>query len=337
MPSSLPLPSPTRMSIAVKPVAVVPVLTAVLSLGAASAFAAPHVWLDTERGPIVLELDPVRAPLTSAHFLQAVEAGFYDGLVFHRTIPDFMIQSGGIDGRNQVRTRSPNPTVASERNNGLTHVPGAVAIALPSANSQPIHDGGTTQFFINTVRNAHLDGQYTVFAHVVHGLPLAKEIGAGATYVGSPNVPFRPTLIEQAVVSDGFPVLPLHTGAWYDPANSGRGLSIEVAQVDGGDGSPLLVAYWYDYFGGQQIWMNGAAPFAWGDSEVTVSLARTSGGEFGEAFDPSLVAVDADFGELTVRFHGCNSASFRYTTALGDGQMEMVRLSVPDGETCVQQ
>ena len=179
MPSSLPLPSPTRMSIAVKPVAVVPVLTAVLSLGAASAFAAPHVWLDTERGPIVLELDPVRAPLTSAHFLQAVEAGFYDGLVFHRTIPDFMIQSGGIDGRNQVRTRSPNPTVASERNNGLTHVPGAVAIALPSANSQPIHDGGTTQFFINTVRNAHLDGQYTVWGEVVEGMDCVDQIAKG--------------------------------------------------------------------------------------------------------------------------------------------------------------
>jgi len=320
---------PARLPVLLRAV----VLPAALVLCAAStASAAPHVWLDTERGPIVLELDPLRAPLTSAHFLQAVDEGFYDGLVFHRTVPDFVIQAGRLDGSARTRTRSPNPTVPSERSNGLAHVPGAVAIALPPG---PAYNGGTTEFFIDTVANAHLDGEYTVFAHVVHGLPLAKSIGAGSNY--SNGIPFRPVLIRRAVAGDAFPVLPLHTGAWFDPDNSGRGISLEVAHADGGDGTPLLVAYWYDYLDGDQVWMSGAAPFEWGDSEVTIALARTGGGEFGEAFDPGLVAVDADFGTLTVRFSACDRASFRYDTSLGEGSMEMVRITVPDGQTCAQQ
>lgn len=303
-----------------------------LPLAASLAHAAPHVWLDTDRGPIVLELDAVRAPATSAHFLDAVGDGFYDGLVFHRTIKDFVIQAGRVDGEGKVRTRSPNPTVVSERNNALAHVPGAISIALPSANGAPLYDAGTTEFFIDTARNTTLDGQYTVFGQVVHGMPVVDAIGDGITYTS--QMPFRPALIRRAIASDGFPVMPLHSGAWYDPANSGRGISLEVSTVAGGDGTPLMVAYWYDYQGGRQVWMNGAAPFEYGDTEVTIELAITDGGEFGEAYDPALVDVDGGFGTLTVRFSGCDAGSFHYDTAFGSGSMALVRITIPDGQSC---
>lgn len=304
-----------------------------LPLAAPAVHAAPHVWLDTDRGPVVLELDPVRAPATSTHFLDTVGDGFYDGLVFHRTIKDFVIQAGRLDGEAKVRTRSPNPTVPSERGNGLTHVPGAIAIALPStSDGTPLYDSGTTEFFIDTARNTSLDGQYTVFGQVVHGMPVVDAIGDGTTY--TTQMPFRPALIRRAIASDGFPVMPLHSGAWYDPANTGRGISLEVSTVAGGDGAPLMVAYWYDYQGGRQVWMNGAAPFQYGDSEVTIDLAITDGGEFGNAYDAALVAVDGGFGTLTVRFSGCDAGSFAYDTAFGSGTMELVRITIPDGQSC---
>jgi peptidyl-prolyl cis-trans isomerase A (cyclophilin A) len=307
-----------------------------LALGLAAATPAladsPHVWLDTDRGSIVLELDEVRAPLTTAHFLDIVDDGYYDRLVFHRTIPDFVIQAGRVTEFGQARPRNPNPTVQSERNNGLQHVIGSISIALPSTQSGPTHNGGTTEFFINTARNSNLDGDFTVFGQVVQGLDVIEDIGDGITY--QTQMPFRPTLIERAVASDGFPVLPLHTGSWYDPANSGRGLSLEVATPPGGSGDPVLIVYWYDHFDGGQIWMNGAATFEYGASEITLPLQIAEGGQFGEAFDPGEVVFDPDFGSMTVSFSSCGAGTFNYQTPFGNGTMELVRLSIQSGNDC---
>jgi peptidyl-prolyl cis-trans isomerase A (cyclophilin A) len=298
--------------------------------GLAQASTTPHVWMDTDRGQIVLELDPARAPQTVAHFRTIVQEGHYNGLVFHRTIPGFVIQSGRVDanGNNRVRPG----TVASEVGNGLQHVAGTISIALSSTNNQVNRNSGTTEFFINTGTNTSLNPDFTVFGKVVFGMPTVIDIGNGITY--SNQTPFRPTLIRRAVNSDGFPIMNLHTGAWFDPQNEGRGFSVEISHPAGAESlGPLVVIYWYDYFEGKQIWMTGVAPFAYGASEVTIPLQITDGGEFGEAYDRADVSK-ADFGSLTLRFSGCNAGSFTYDTIHGSGSMQLQRLTIPGGERC---
>jgi peptidyl-prolyl cis-trans isomerase A (cyclophilin A) len=296
------------------------------------AHATPHVWFDTDRGSFLVELDPVKAPLTTAHFLTLVDEKHYDGLMFHRSVANFVIQAGRFDGSGALRPRL--GTVMSERNNGLSSLTGTISLALPQgAGGAYLHNNGSTDFFINLANNTSLDPDFTVFGRIVFGLPVAQAIGAGATYSG--EVPLRPALIRRAVKSDGFPIMNLHTGAWYDPAKSGRGFSVEVAHVPGNEsGGPILVIYWYDYVDGRQLWLTGIAPFAYGASEVTVPLALTDGGQFGDDYDPTEVTVDPDFGTLTVRFTGCDAGTFSYQTAFGDGTMALRRLTIPGGERC---
>lgn len=314
---------------------------ATLALCAPQAHAAPFVWLDTDRGPIVIELDQAKAPITSAHFAAVVDEGFYDGKIFHRSIPNFIVQVGGFDRNFNVSAR--NVLVQSERTNGLKHTPGTVAMALPSSASGPLYNNGSVDFFINTATNTNLDGDYTVFGKVVYGMPVVSAIGAAKTHLvpAQTNVPFNmgdvpltPTVIKRAASSDGFPIMPLHTGSWYDPDNSGRGISLEISTVAGGDGTPIAIAYWYDYFEGRQVWMNGAATFEYGDSEVTIQLQITEGPEFGAAFDPDAVVSDPDFGTLTIRFSGCQQGTFDYQTGFGDGSMQLQRITIPEGDAC---
>jgi peptidyl-prolyl cis-trans isomerase A (cyclophilin A) len=218
-----------------------------------------------------------------------------------------------------------------ERNNGLPSVPGARAIALPAGNV----NGGTSEFFINTTTNPHLDADFTVFGHVVLGMQNVIEIGNRPSSPDSSATAFRPALIRRAVNADGFPIMNLHTGAWYDPAKSGRGFSVEIGHAAGGEGAgPLLIVYWYDYFEGRQVWMNGAQPFAYGDAEVTLNLQITSGGEFGDAFDPETVESDTEFGTLTVRFPACDSGQFSYDTKFGSGELTLQRLTIPGHDRC---
>jgi peptidyl-prolyl cis-trans isomerase A (cyclophilin A) len=298
------------------------------AIGSTALAATPHVWLDTDAGPIVLKLDPERAPVTAAHFRTIVDEGFYDGLIFHRTIDNFMIQGGGINGNWQSSTRA--GTVASERNNGLPNIPGAIAIALPPGNV----NGGTTEFFINTTTNSHLNADFTVFGHVVLGMPNVNEIGKRPSAVASGQA-FRPALIRRAVTSNGFPIMNLHTGAWFDPANAGRGFSVEVAHPAGAEqAGPVMVVYWYDFFEGRQVWMTGVAAFAYGASEVTVPLQVSEGGQFGPAFDPAQVVSDTDFGSVTIRFASCEQGNFSYQTRYGNGELQLARLTIPGGNTC---
>jgi len=177
-----------------------PALALLLALGAASPAWAQKVRLDTSMGEIVIELDAAKAPKSAANFLEYVKAGHYDGTIFHRVIPDFMIQGGGMSAEMQERpTRAPIPL---ESKNGLSNVRGSLAMAR---TSNP--DSATAQFFINIKDNAFLDAAnsrdgngYAVFGKVVTGMDVVDRIWAVPTATKGPhqNVPVTPVLIRKA-------------------------------------------------------------------------------------------------------------------------------------------
>jgi len=162
---------------------------------------APRVVLDTSLGSIVLELDPVRAPRTTANFLDYVEGGFYDGTVFHRVIDGFMIQGGGFSA--QLERRPAGEPIRNEADNGLRNVRGSVAMA----RTRDPHSA-TSQFFINVADNAFLDHTaptargwgYAVFGRVVEGMEVVERIEAVATGArgGHRDVPLEPVVIRSA-------------------------------------------------------------------------------------------------------------------------------------------
>ncbi|TVR45221.1 MAG: peptidyl-prolyl cis-trans isomerase [Puniceicoccaceae bacterium] len=156
------------------------------------------VVLDTDKGEIVLSLFLAEAPETNGNFLTYVEQGFYDGTLFHRVIPGFMIQGGGFT---EAMVQKPtNPPIRNESDNGLRNLRGTVAMAR---TSDP--DSATAQFFINLVDNPFLDaggpyGGYAVFAEVVEGMEVVDAIAEVPTTTRPPhqNVPVEPVRILQA-------------------------------------------------------------------------------------------------------------------------------------------
>lgn len=294
-------------------------LAAGLFLAAAAQAQAPRLWLDTTRGPIFIELDPDNAPLTSAHILERVAEGYYQDLIFHISAKDSFIRGGGygLDGKHKVSNR----TVQSERDNGLKNLPGTVALDVPLVSGIPQFNSGTTQFIINIGTNTFRDDIYTVFGKVVYGMSVVQAIADIPVVPFTSGTPRAPVVMRHMVeiLGEGFPVMPLHTAAWYDPDNSLRGVSVDVTTASG---EPTLVLYWYDYLDGQQIWFAGAAPFAYGATEVEVPLTRTEGESLLEA------------GSMLVRFSDCGHGSFSYETPLGTGIMELQRLTVAEGVSC---
>ena len=179
-------------------------LSAALTLGITAATAqgsAPRVALETTQGRIVLELAPKEAPKTVDNFLAYVKAGHYDGTVFHRVIPTFMIQGGGFSADMTERpTRAP---IALESRNGLKNDRGSVAMAR---RNDP--DSATAQFFINVVDNPRLDypsfdgNGYAVFGRVVEGMDVVDKIKdvPTASRGSHQNVPLTPVTIKSARV-----------------------------------------------------------------------------------------------------------------------------------------
>lgn len=164
---------------------------------------AVQVKLATNRGDIVLELDPVKAPNTVENFLAYVESGHYDGTIFHRVIDGFMIQGGGLTAdMKQKPTRAPIP---NEADNGLKNRRGTVAMA----RTQDPHSA-TAQFFINVADNDFLDYRapttqgwgYCVFGKVVQGMDVVDAIKSVKTGTVGPwrDVPLEPVVIEHAEV-----------------------------------------------------------------------------------------------------------------------------------------
>ncbi|NUR21661.1 peptidylprolyl isomerase [Frateuria sp.] len=140
----------------------------------------PKVLLHTSAGDVTLELYPDRAPKSVANFLQYVHEGFYDGTVFHRAIPGYLVQ-GGLYTRD-LQPRRTHPAIASEADNGLSNLRGTVAVAR---GADP--NSGTAQFFINLVDNRRLDYAgnqsgltwgYAVFGKVVQGMDVIDKIAA---------------------------------------------------------------------------------------------------------------------------------------------------------------
>ncbi|HSH41792.1 MAG TPA: peptidylprolyl isomerase, partial [Arenicellales bacterium] len=157
------------------------------------------VKMTTSLGELTIELYPEQAPETVDNFLQYTDDGFYDGTVFHRVIPGFVLQGGGFTpGMERKPTREP---ISNESDNGLKNERGTLSMArLPDPHS------ATSQFFINLVDNPHLDHQggrqwgYAVFGKVVDGLDAVDRIGAVETTsrAGMGDVPEEPVIIEEA-------------------------------------------------------------------------------------------------------------------------------------------
>jgi peptidyl-prolyl cis-trans isomerase A (cyclophilin A) len=170
------------------------------AMSAAALDPKPRVAMATSKGTIVLELDAVQAPDTVANFLQYVDDGFYNGTVFHRVIPNFMIQGGGMDpGLAKKSTRSP---IRNEASNGLSNARGTIAMAR---TSHP--HSATSQFFINLAENRRLDypgagGGYCVFGRVVEGMDVVDAIArVQTTTKTSPGMgPYQNVPVETVTI-----------------------------------------------------------------------------------------------------------------------------------------
>ena len=155
----------------------------------------PIVVLHTTKGDITLELNPQKAPVTVANFLDYANSGFYNGTVFHRVIKRFMIQGGGFDQALEKKpTRDP---IINESRNGLHNDRYTIAMAR---TDEP--DSATSQFFINTRINAKLDAigrqpGYTVFGKVIEGNHVVTAIAKTATqsYGEFADLPVEPIVI----------------------------------------------------------------------------------------------------------------------------------------------
>lgn len=163
------------------------------------------ITLKTNMGEIQLELDAENAPLSTANFIQYAKDGHYDGVIFHRVIPDFMIQGGGFDAAmQQKQTGQP---VVNEANNGLKNVKYSVAMA----RTQDPHSA-SAQFFINTKDNDFLDFKsetsagwgYAVFGKVTAGTDVVDAIGKVETGQAGPygDVPKESVIIESVTISE---------------------------------------------------------------------------------------------------------------------------------------
>lgn len=153
------------------------------------------VTMKTSLGDVRIELDAERAPITVENFLAYVDDGFYDGTVFHRVIPNFMIQGGGFD--EDLKQKSTRAPIRNEAQNGLRNERGTLAMAR---TSDP--NSATSQFFINLVDNAPLDHGardfgYAVFGRVIGGMDVVERIGSVPTGNRGmhQNVPLEPVTI----------------------------------------------------------------------------------------------------------------------------------------------
>jgi peptidyl-prolyl cis-trans isomerase B (cyclophilin B) len=161
------------------------------------------VQLETSLGNITLELDETLAPISVANFCKYVEDGFYDGTIFHRIIPGFMIQGGGFEsGMIEKKTRNP---IAHEGENGLKNLRGTLAMARTNNPTS-----ATSQFFINTVDNGFLDFSrpsgsgwgYAVFGRITAGMEIIDEMELFETgpYGQHDDVPISDIMIIRATM-----------------------------------------------------------------------------------------------------------------------------------------
>lgn len=162
----------------------------------------PRVTLTTTLGDIVLELNGEKAPISTKNFLDYVDAGFYDGLIFHRVMKNFMIQGGGFTPEMEHKQDGLRPPIKNEWQNGLKNVRGTIAMARTG-----VPDSATAQFFINVVDNASLDqptrrggnAAYAVLGKVVEGLDVVDQI-RDTEVTTHPKLPMGEVVPKEAVV-----------------------------------------------------------------------------------------------------------------------------------------
>ena len=164
---------------------------------------APVVELHTSMGLIVIELNQEKAPVTTKNFMQYVQEGFYDNTIFHRVIPGFMIQGGGMTA--DMKEKKTHASIKNEADNGLSNDKYTIAMAR---TSDP--HSASAQFFINSATNPHLNHKsasmsgwgYCVFGKVIEGQDVVDAIEKVSTgnKGGHQNVPATPIVIEKAVL-----------------------------------------------------------------------------------------------------------------------------------------
>ena len=158
----------------------------------------PHVRVETTQGTFVLELEGKRAPLTVRYFLSLVDSGRYDGTIFHRVMPGFMIQGGGYTP--DLNARKSANTIPNESGNGLSNTYGTIAMAR---TSDP--HSASAQFFVNVADNMQLNPGpgswgYAVFGYVIEGMDVVDKIATirtGPAGKFRKDVPIVPVVIEK--------------------------------------------------------------------------------------------------------------------------------------------
>lgn len=181
-----------------------PSLQKVSTAPAAGQPANPQVRLETSKGTITLELFSRNAPLSVANFVGYVKAGFYDGTIFHRVIPGFMIQGGGMTA--DMAEKPTRATIQNEANNGLKNLRGTLSMARMG---EP--HSASSQFFINVADNDALDHRgendegwgYAVFGKVISGMDVVDAIVSVPRDTLGPyqDVPTEPVVIKRATIT----------------------------------------------------------------------------------------------------------------------------------------
>ena len=159
----------------------------------------PQIKVETSKGNFTLELVTAQAPETVAHFVELVDRGFYDGLIFHRVIDGFMIQAGGYTS--DFKEREDDTALQNESRNALSNRRSTIAMARPSDPHS-----ANSQFYINVADNQRLDPQasrgrwgYTVFGYVLDGMDVVDAIATAETAPQGnfPNAPVETVVIEK--------------------------------------------------------------------------------------------------------------------------------------------
>ena len=163
------------------------------------------VTMETNKGVITLELDRSKAPVSVENFITYAQSGHYDGTIFHRVIPGFMIQGGGFD--TSMQQKDTNPPIKNEAANGLKNDKGTVAMARTN-----VPDSATSQFFINAKDNDFLNHTsptpqgwgYAVFGKVTGGMDVVESIENVSTSNkgGHQDVPVSDVIIEKVTIEE---------------------------------------------------------------------------------------------------------------------------------------
>lgn len=151
----------------------------------------PTVTIETNHGTIIAEMFSDAAPKTAGNFIELAKKGFYDGIIFHRVIADFMLQSGDPTG---TGTGGPGYSIPDEFGEGLAHTePGTFSMANSGPNS------GGSQFFITLAATSWLDGKHAIFGKVTGGMDVVEAIGKLKTGMG--DRPAEDVIMEKVTVS----------------------------------------------------------------------------------------------------------------------------------------